>query len=101
MKRQEKPNGRLDANGGSTEALDALAWMRRVADALGRDDIEFTLAARLAEDLDFDSLAIYELIVLMEELGADVPEALIPSLVTLGDVYDHYVTRTGGGVHRG
>jgi acyl carrier protein len=47
-------------------------------------------------DLGFDSLDMAELVVFMDNLACEVPEDLIPSLVTVGDFYDHYCTRTDG-----
>jgi hypothetical protein len=44
--------------------------------------------------VDFDSLDMAELVLFMDTLDCDVPEDLIPSLVTVGDFYDHYRTRT-------
>jgi acyl carrier protein len=45
-------------------------------------------------DLGFDSLAMAELVLFLDTLDCDVPEDLIPLLVTVGDFYDHYRTRT-------
>ena len=44
--------------------------------------------------VDFDSLDMAELVLFMDNLDCDVPEDLIPLLVTVGDFYDHYRTRT-------
>jgi acyl carrier protein len=42
---------------------------------------------RIVEDLDFDSLGFYELVCLMEEYGAQVPDHVVPKLRTLGDAH--------------
>ena len=58
-----------------------------------------TPATTLQGDLGFDSLTMTELIVLLDELHAPVPEGLIAALESAGDVYDlycnHLVVRVG------
>lgn len=44
----------------------------------------------------FDSIGILEVVVLVESWGAEVPDALIPSLVTLEDVWHLYQSRVRG-----
>jgi acyl carrier protein len=66
-----------------------------VARELGIDRAALTAAANLRTDLGFDSLQMYLLILTIEDLGANVPEELIPHVLTLGDAYHHYVTATG------
>jgi acyl carrier protein len=49
---------------------------------------------RLSEDLFFDSVLTFELILLVEELaGVLLPEEMLGQLQTVGDVYDVYCTR--------
>jgi acyl carrier protein len=45
--------------------------------------------------LDLDSVQMLEVVVLMDELGAEVPELMIPAIQTVGDLYEHYATRRG------
>jgi acyl carrier protein len=49
--------------------------------------------AVLSDDLGLDSLQLIELVVVMEELGAEVFEDLLPVLVTADDLYRHYRNR--------
>jgi len=65
-----------------------------VCDAMGVEPTEVFPDAAVREDLDFDSLDMAELVLFMDDLGAEVPEGLIPSLETVGDFYDHYRTRS-------
>ena len=49
----------------------------------------------LVEDLAFDSVLTFELILVVEDwTGVMLPEALLGQLRTMGDVYDVYRTRT-------
>lgn len=49
---------------------------------------------RLAEELAFDSVLLFELLLVVEEwIGVMLPEALLGQLLTMGDVYDVYRTR--------
>src|SRR5262249_44613329 len=51
---------------------------------------------RLVEDLGFDSVLGFELLLVIEDwIGALLPEALLGQLVTVGDVYAVYRTRLG------
>jgi acyl carrier protein len=48
----------------------------------------------LREDLGFDSVLSFELLLVIEDwVGALLPEALLSQLLTVGDVYDVYCTR--------
>ena len=48
----------------------------------------------LAEDLGFDSVLLFELLLVIEDwTGALLPEALLGQLLTVGDVYEVYRTR--------
>ena len=44
-------------------------------------------------DIELDSLQMIELLYLMEDLGAEIHEDLLPSLVTAGDLFHHFITR--------
>jgi len=51
---------------------------------------------RLVEELGFDSVLMFELLLVMEDcIGVMLPEALVGQFVTVGDVYELYRTRTG------
>jgi acyl carrier protein len=78
------------------------AFWARAGDAIGVSSTGIDRPTRLLADLDLDSLHVVELIVFMEEeMGCDVPEDLVPALITADDVYSHYVTRTtNGGTRR-
>ena len=48
----------------------------------------------LAEDLGFDSVLLFELLLVIEDwTGVLLPEALLGQLLTIGDVYEVYRTR--------
>jgi acyl carrier protein len=56
--------------------------------ARGRDD------TRLVDDLAFDSLLTFEMLLVVEaSAGVMLPDALVGQLLTLGDVYDVYRQR--------
>jgi acyl carrier protein len=65
-----------------------------VCDAMSLDSTAVGPDMAVGADLGFDSLAMAELVLFLDTLDCDVPEDLIPSLVTIGDFYDHYCTRT-------
>lgn len=52
--------------------------------------VTVTRETELQGDLGFDSLSMLELIALLDELDAPVPEGLLVSTVTAGDAYDLY-----------
>lgn len=68
------------------------------ADALGAE-LELPVSnvcadTRLADDLGFDSVLLFELLLVIEEwTGVLLPEALLGQLLTVGDVYELYRTR--------
>jgi RimJ/RimL family protein N-acetyltransferase len=56
-------------------------------------------STQLAEELGFDSLLRYELLLLLEDLaGFDVPEGVMAEIHSMDDVF-HYVTLYGGQGH--
>ena len=58
-----------------------------VADTLNCEMDEVTMEARLAEDLEADSLDAVELnMALEDELGAGVPDGELPNMKTVGDI---------------
>ncbi len=52
-------------------------------------------AATALDDLTLDSIQLFALEVFMDELGCDIPVALRPHIVTLGDLHYHYTVRVG------
>jgi acyl carrier protein len=49
---------------------------------------------RLIDDLGFDSVLLFELLLVIEDwVGVLLPEALLPQIQTVGDVYEVYRTR--------
>jgi acyl carrier protein len=76
----------------ATEVLTFQGFWIHAGDVIGVDPGAVDPSTHLA-DLELDSLQMVELIVFVEELGCEVPEDLVPALVTAGDVYAHYVTR--------
>jgi acyl carrier protein len=49
---------------------------------------------RLVDDLGFDSVLLFELLLVIEDwIGVMLPEALLPHLETVGDVFEVYRTR--------
>jgi acyl carrier protein len=57
---------------------------------------EIVSSSQLAEDLGFDSIQMYEIVLLLEEIGGhEVPDQVLGSLATASDVYDTYVIYLG------
>ena len=53
---------------------------------------------RLVDDLAFDSLLTFEMLLVVEaSAGVMLPDALVSQLITLGDVYDVYRQRVTQG----
>ena len=65
-----------------------------VCEAMSLESTDVGPDTAVQADLGFDSLDMAELVLFMDQLDCEVPEDLIPSLVTVGDFYDHYRTRT-------
>jgi len=54
------------------------------------EDIEVTMETALVEDLSLDSIEVIGLITeFEEEFGIEIPERVIPSLRTVGDVVNY------------
>ena len=61
-----------------------------IADQLGVSEDEVTLEASFKEDLDADSLDLFELVMaLEEEFDIEIPDADAEKVVTVGDVVDY------------
>lgn len=69
-------------------------FWQQVREAMSLESTAVGPDTAVGDDLGFDSLDMAELVLFMDTLDCDVPEDLIPSLVTVGDFYDHYRTRT-------
>lgn len=59
-----------------------------------RSDVEVNDSTSLADELSFDSIMYFELLLMLEELagGEELPAELLESLNTAGDAYHYYVT---------
>ena len=61
-----------------------------IADQLGVSEDEVTLEASFKEDLDADSLALFELVMaLEEECDVEIPSDDLAELNTVGDVINY------------
>ena len=61
-----------------------------IADQLGVSEDEVTLEASFKEDLDADSLDLFELVMsLEEEFGVKIPTEDLEKINTVGDVIDY------------
>jgi len=55
---------------------------------------EWTHESRLIGDLGLDSLQMVELLVLMYDIGAPLPDGILGEHTTAGDLYFHYRSHT-------
>ena len=61
-----------------------------IADQLGVSEVEVTLEASFKEDLDADSLDLFELVMaLEEEYDVEIPSDDLAELNTVGDVINY------------
>ena len=61
-----------------------------IADQLGVSEVEVTLEASFKEDLDADSLDLFELVMaLEEEYDVEIPSNDLAELNTVGDVINY------------
>lgn len=61
-----------------------------IADKLNADGVEITEATSFKEDLNADSLDLFELVMaLEEEFGIEIPTEDLEKLLTVGDVLDY------------
>jgi acyl carrier protein len=81
---------------------EVLALVReRLAEILEIDESRVTRDARFAEDLDADSLALIELVEILEAelgertVGFSVDDEDLAELTTVGEAVDYVVTRLG------
>jgi acyl carrier protein len=76
------------------EPLDFETFCDLLSVELGMNESLLTDENRLIDDLAFDSLVTFEMLLFVEAwAGVQLPEALIPQLKTMGDVYAVYRTR--------
>jgi len=68
-------------------------FARRMSDALDLEPDEVVADARFDEDLGLDSYDVVELLTLVEELGARLPDDVAVSVNTVGDLYREYEQR--------
>lgn len=61
-----------------------------VAEKLNVDESEITESTSFKDDLDADSLDLFEMVMaLEEEFGIEIPSEDLEKLVTIGDVLDY------------
>ena len=61
-----------------------------IAEQTGKDVDEITLETNVKEDLDADSLDLFELVMaLEEEYGIEIPSEELESLTTVGAIIDY------------
>ena len=61
-----------------------------IADQLNVDAATITPESRFKEDLEADSLDLFELVMaLEEEFGVEIPSEDLPSIVTVNDVVEY------------
>jgi acyl carrier protein len=88
----ESPLGELlgvDSGPDPTTPFDA--FLAELGERLGRDLTDVEPTTRLTEDLGFDSVDRLELLGLFDEQGIDVPDELVATLATVGDLH-HYLS---------
>jgi acyl carrier protein len=68
-------------------------FAHRVSDALDLEPEEMVPEARLDEDLGLDSYDLVEVLTLVEELGARLPDEVTVGIQTVGDLYREYAQR--------
>jgi acyl carrier protein len=51
--------------------------------------------ATFAGDLGFDSIQMFELLLAVEDLGVELPEALLPHIEAVADAFHYYETQQG------
>jgi acyl carrier protein len=63
------------------------AFIALVAGEFELDPAAVTPGARVTTDLGLDSVGVYELLMLLEDRGADLADQRLDQLVTVGDWY--------------
>ena len=61
-----------------------------IREQLNQEDVEITEATRFKEDLEVDSLDLFEMVMAFEEhFGVDIPAEDLEQLKTVGDVMSY------------
>jgi len=61
-----------------------------IEEKLGLDGVEITLDTNFKEDLDIDSLDLFELVMaLEEEFGTEIPSEDLENLTTVGKIIEY------------
>jgi acyl carrier protein len=50
-------------------------------------------------ELGLDSLHMFEIVILLDELDTHLVENYLPHMITVGDIYSYYETRLGQNAH--
>ncbi len=69
-------------------------FVSRLTSELQLDPHIYERDTRLIEDLGLDSLRMLEVVTVMAQMDAEIPEGAMPFIHTLGDLHDQYATRT-------
>ena len=69
------------------------AFWAFLAESLRLDLGSVADSTRLSDEIGMDSLQMIELMFVMDDLGAEMHEDLMPAIQTAGDLYHHYATR--------
>jgi RimJ/RimL family protein N-acetyltransferase/acyl carrier protein len=86
---------RTSADGGLDLDVDTFeAFVDDLGDLLGRSFDATEPTTRLTEDLGFDSVDRLELLGLFDRAGIEVPDELVATLATLGDLHHYLATIT-------
>ena len=65
-----------------------------IIDQLNVEGVEITAETRFKEDLDADSLDLFEMVMAIEEeYGVEIPSEELTSLLTVGSVVDYLVDK--------
>ncbi len=76
-----------------TATMSISEFREYLAGQIERDPETIPYDQPLRTDADLDSIAMFLLVVAVEDLGVRFPEELLAHVVTLEDAYHHYVTQ--------
>lgn len=76
--------------------MDEESFIQLLCKELGVDPAEIDSRSRLIDDCLLDSLGMYELLLIVEELGMDVDEDALMNWEVMGDVYAVYQEQAVG-----
>jgi acyl carrier protein len=80
----------MDEHAHSKSALEFDGFARHVAGQLDLDASALTKDARVTDDLGLDSIGVFELVMVVEDLGVDLGDEELDGLTTVADWYDAY-----------